>query len=227
MIPYATTTRTRRNIAAMRAAGWRLLLTPAIHDDHGLPYALDNGAWGAFQRGVPWDADAFCRLVDRYGAAADFIVLPDIVGGGLLSLARSLAWLERLRPPWRRLLLPVQDGVHPVHVASVVGATVGLFVGGSTAWKLWMLPDWADLARRTGCYLHVGRVNTARRIRLCQMAGADSIDGTSVTRYAVTLPKAPPRGFAATWSCYSPSLIHPGTPCGRCDACVLRAEALT
>jgi len=37
-------------------------------------------------------------------------------------------------------------------------------------------------------YFHVGRVNTARRIRLCAEAGADSFDGTSVSRYAQTLP---------------------------------------
>ena len=33
-----------------------------------------------------------------------------------------------------------------------------------------------------------GRVNTQRRIRLCAAAGADSFDGTSASRYAVTLP---------------------------------------
>jgi hypothetical protein len=37
-------------------------------------------------------------------------------------------------------------------------------------------------------HYHVGRVNTARRIRLCAEAGADSFDGTSVTMFSCTLP---------------------------------------
>jgi hypothetical protein len=46
---------------------------------------------------------------------------------------------------------------------------------------------WGMLAREHSAYLHIGRVNTARRIRLCADAGADSFDGTSVSRYATTL----------------------------------------
>jgi hypothetical protein len=47
-------------------------------------------------------------------------------------------------------------------------------------------PVWGRLARECGAYLHVGRVNSARRISLCALAGADSFDGTSVTRFACT-----------------------------------------
>lgn len=172
----------------MRAAGWRLLVTPAASTTHGLPYAIDNGAWGAHCQGIPWDEAAFERLVARGGAGADWIVLPDIVAGGEASLERSRSWV-----PWLKdvapLLLPVQDGMEPANVLDVVRQGIGLFVGGSTAWKLNSLPMWAQLARAEHAYLHVARVNTARRIRLCQMAGADSFDGTSVTRYAVTLPE--------------------------------------
>jgi hypothetical protein len=188
VIAYATTTRTRRNVAALAAAGWRLFLTPQIQTQHGLPYALDNGAWGAYRRGVPWDGAAFRELLADLGAGADFVVLPDIVGDGPRSLARSLTWLPTVRAVNPRVLLPVQDGCEDA-VAPLLPAVFGLFVGGTTEWKLSTLPWWAALARRHGKYLHVARVNTARRIRLCQMAGAHSFDGTSVTRYAVTLPK--------------------------------------
>ena len=49
------------------------------------------------------------------------------------------------------------------------------------------LPLWGDLAKDIQAYLHVGRVNAARRIALCAAAGADSCDGSSVSRYAVTI----------------------------------------
>jgi hypothetical protein len=65
---------------------------------------------------------------------------------------------------------------------------IGIFVGGSTAWKLRTLPLWGTLAAEMGCWLHVGRINTARRITLCSLVGATSFDGTSVSRFASTLP---------------------------------------
>jgi len=189
VIPYATTTRTRRNVAALRAAGWRLLLSPDIHTLHdGFQYGLDNGAWGAYQSGRPWDPDAFRALVLRYGPGADWVIAPDVVGNSLASLALTKQWLPFCLDHCPRVLIALQDGMAPrmVHPLPVTGR-IGFFVGGTTAWKKASLPTWGALARQIGVWLHVGRVNTARRIRLCQMAGAHSFDGTSVTRYAVTL----------------------------------------
>lgn len=189
MTPYASRTGTRRNLAALRDAGWRLMVTPARLQTEGMRYALDNGAWSAFCRQEPWDADAFLRAVQTLGAGADFVVLPDIVGDGRRSLKRSLTWLPFLLGQTRLLLLPVQDGVVEADVSPMLGANVGLFVGGTTPWKLRSLGDWGALAARVGCYIHVGRVNSVRRIARCAASGIHSFDGTSVTRYAVTLPK--------------------------------------
>lgn len=191
MIPYATSTRTRRNVAALAAANWRLLLSPdarTLHD--GFRYALDNGAWGAHQSGRQWDADAFRALVHRYGADADWVVVPDVVGDSLASLQRTREWLPFCLEHCPRVLIALQDGMTPrmVHPLPVTGR-IGFFVGGTTPWKLASLPMWAQLARALDVWLHVGRVNTMRRIRLCQMAGVTSFDGTSASRYAVTLPK--------------------------------------
>lgn len=188
IIPYATSTRTRRNVAALRAAGWRLFVTPESQTTHGMPYAMDNGAWGAYQRGERWAEEPFLAMVDELGEGADFIVLPDIVVGGRRSLDRSAAWAPRLSLV-APILLPVQDGMTPDDVRGFARENIGLFVGGSTEWKLGTLPMWARFAKEHDLWLHVGRVNTMRRIRVCQMAGATSFDGTSATRYAVTLPK--------------------------------------
>lgn len=48
---------------------------------------------------------------------------------------------------------------------------------------------WAALARQHGAYVHVGRVNTRARVRLCMAAGVDSADGTSGSKFAVNVPK--------------------------------------
>jgi hypothetical protein len=189
MVAYASRTGTQRNLAGLRAAGWRLIVSAAgVLRTEGMPYALDNGAWTAFQQGRSFDEDAFMRAVDKVGEHADWIVLPDIVQGGLASLDYSLLWLERLRGLEKRLLIAVQDGMEIDDVRDYLSPTVGIFVGGSTEWKERTAGVWGSVARRRNCYLHVGRVNSVRRIRLCAAAGADSIDGTSASRFALTLP---------------------------------------
>ena len=187
MTPYASRTGTRRNLDALRAAGWHLLVSArGVLRHEGLPYALDNGAWTAFQRGEPFDVKAFEKAVSWGAHAADWLVLPDIVAGGLKSLKMSMQWAPRLIGLCP-LLLAVQDGIKPDDVRSVLGSDIGLAVGGSTEWKESSCKMWGHLARETGCHLHVLRVNTARRIAICAHAGADSFDGTSATRFVKTL----------------------------------------
>lgn len=196
MIAYASRTGTRRNLAALRDAGWRLMVSArGVLRTEGFPYGLDNGAWTAFQRGEPFDVPAFERAVKLLGRGADWIVLPDIVLGGLESLDLSLGWLRRLR---RRValrdaifLIAVQNGMEEAmvrrRIARWLGPNVGIFVGGDTEWKLATMAVWSKLAHARGAICHVGRVNSAKRIHACEAAGVDSFDGSSASRYSVTL----------------------------------------
>lgn len=189
MIPYASNTGTRKNLKAIKDAGWRLLLTPGNHTERGIPFAIDNGAWSCYQSKKPFDESAFSTLVESSGAAADFVIVPDIVAGGCESLRFSLSWMPRLCH-LRQLLLPVQDGMDPLDVAAVLRShsNLGLFLGGTTDWKLRTMREWGIMAGALDRWYHVGRVNTRRRIRLCAESGATSFDGTSVSMYSITLP---------------------------------------
>lgn len=192
MRAYASRTGTRRNLAALRAHGWRLMVSArGVLRHEGFPYALDNGAWTAHQRGEPFDAPAFEKAVKLLGANADFIVVPDIVMGGLDSLNFSRRWLKNLRRRnalrGQTFLIAVQNGMEPKHVRRLLNAKVGVFIGGDTEWKLATLRQWSELAHSRGAICHVGRVNTARRIHACEAAGVDSFDGSSASRFAVTL----------------------------------------
>ena len=190
MVGYASRTGTRRNLAALDDAEWRLLVSAkGVLRTEGMRYAIDNGAWTAFQQQQPFDEPAFLVAIERLGEGADWIVLPDIVEGGLASLDYSLKWKERLRGMPSQLLIAVQDEMQLVDVASFLSPTVGIFVGGSTQWKEATAEAWGSLARRRNCHLHVGRVNSARRIRICAAAGANSFDGTSASRFSKTLPR--------------------------------------
>lgn len=192
MIAYASRTGTKRNLAALRAAGWRLMVSArGVLRTEGFPYALDNGAWTSFQRKERFDADAFRRAIGVLGPGADFIVVPDIVMGGLESLTFSRRWWDALHdyPALRPVpkLLAVQDGFEERWVRPLLSPNTGIFVGGSTAWKLHTMARWAALARDHGAICHVGRVNTARRIALCAAAGVDSWDGSGWSRFADTI----------------------------------------
>jgi hypothetical protein len=190
MICYASRTGTRRNLAALRAAGWRLLVSRAGEwRTEGFRYCLDSGAWSDFQKGERFDDQAYERLIERLGAGADWIVLPDIVAGGRASLELSLRWANRVRSICDLVLIAVQDGMEPEDLRPYVGGNVGIFLGGSTAWKEGRMSDWGAFCAEVGCWYHVARVNTRRRFRMAHAAGATSIDGSSASRFADTIPR--------------------------------------
>ncbi|MBE9505469.1 MAG: hypothetical protein IMY84_01520 [Chloroflexi bacterium] len=195
---YATWTGTRRNLYALKRNDWRLLVTPdtllfgckvpPIWEDGSVaPYAVDNGAWGAHNRGIEWDGDAFEALVSRC-VDPDWVVVPDIVAGGPASLERSLRWISKLRSMGvARMVLPVQDGMSVDDVRPLLGDDVGIFIGGDTEWKLETMPQWGALGAELGVLVHAGRVNSGKRIALCAESGIHSFDGTSCTRHAVNV----------------------------------------
>lgn len=190
---YATHTNTIANLNAMHEHGIRVLVGPdQLSQFRGLPdlaWAVDNGAWGCFTQGKEWDHGRFLAVLDRWGRDADWCVVPDIVAGGLESLALSEEWLPTVLGHCELALIAVQDGMSSDDVRPLLGPSVGIFVGGSTEWKWRTVPTWAQLAAEVGCHLHVGRVNSARRIRWCASLGVDSVDGTSCSVWSSTAPR--------------------------------------
>lgn len=138
-----------------------------------LPFALDNGAFGAFTSGAPWDAAAWLALlarVERTGETPLWALVPDVVGNRDATLR---AW-EQWSPVARRfgwpLAFAVQDGMTP---GDVPDADV-VFVGGTTRWKRRSMASWAKAFPR----VHIGRINTAKWLWRCVEIGAESCDGT-------------------------------------------------
>lgn len=189
---YASRTGTRRNLDALRRAGWGLFVSAAgVHRDEGCPFVIDNGAWSAFTRGEPWDEGRFVAVLDKLAhlETCEGIVAPDVVCGGAESLRLSLAWLDRLLDLGPRVYLAVQPGIAPWAVAPHLGERVGLFVGGDSSWKEATCAVWARLAHERGALCHVGRVNTLRRLLIVKAAGADSFDGSGPSRFEAALHK--------------------------------------
>ncbi len=179
---YASRTGTRRNLDELARAGWRLLVSArGVLRTEGFRYALDNGAWTAFQRRESFDVAAFDRAVELLGNDADFVVIPDKVGDADSTRRMAGEWIPRLAG--MRLYLAVQDGMTAADLDR--SDVAGVFVGGSTEWKLRTAGYWRAETRRRGMLLHVARVNTERRIEFCRSIGATSVDGSSASRFAV------------------------------------------
>ena len=122
------------------------------------------------------------------GEGARWVVMPDCVGDASRTLEMAAEWWPLLDN--YPVLLAVQDGIAAADVAIwLERGAAGLFVGGSTAWKLRTLSQWAAMARSYGKICHVGRVNSIRRIRQCVDAGVHSVDGTSATRFSCNAQK--------------------------------------
>lgn len=144
------------------------------------PWFYDNGAFGDWQAGRPFDEEAFASDLPRIRGSVvppAFIVCPDRVAGGLESLAFSLGWLPRLKCecPGLPVYLAVQDGLSEIDVPEGFD---GLFVGGTLSWKIATGSSWVAEAKRRGVPCHVGRVGNRRRLAWAKRIGADSIDSS-------------------------------------------------
>lgn len=157
------------------------LLTPLTRyrlRDPARPWAIDNGAFAAF------DADAFLTLLqreDHHKARCLFVTAPDVVGSARRTLEVFEFWKERLSG-WP-IALACQDGQE--HLPIPWDDIAAVFIGGSTNWKAGEhAAHIIKAAKAIGKWVHVGRVNHAARFDHFEKLGADSIDGTGISRYS-------------------------------------------
>jgi len=184
---YTGQTRSRRAIALCERVGLGECVNrgelPPRRTSHG--WFLDCGAFVDWKAGRAFDFVRWARDLrwTAYSIAAgklqapDFIVMPDLVGGGLASLARSVDELNYVPPELPVRYLVVQEGMTPAHVAEVLPLFGGVFVGGAEmSWKLATAPNWIALAHAHNLQCHIGRIGTVARLELVRRLGADSID---------------------------------------------------
>lgn len=191
---YASRTGTKRNLDGLRRHGWGLLVSRAgeWRTEGFTDWVADNGAWADFQAGRQFYDDEFERFlmwVEDQPVPPAWLVLPDIVAGGLASLALSVRYINRCLSVAPMVLIAVQDGMTVDDLVPLVGPKVGVFMGGSTEWKVSQMRHWGEFSEAHGAHYHVARVNSIKRMSLAVYAKAASIDGSSASRYAVSLPK--------------------------------------
>lgn len=144
----------------------------------GIPWAADNDCFQAL------DADAFVRMLDAIQGLPGclFVACPDVVAKASETLERFYEWDSAIKTRGLPVALVLQDGMTPRSVPW--GDFDAVFVGGTTAYKLGAeAARIVALARMRGLWAHMGRVNTATRIRYAASIGCHSCDGTKYARW--------------------------------------------
>lgn len=177
---YFATPSTLRVREAMTSGLLGAIVTPAQGNlvPAGVVKAADNGCFGG---GYPGDEAYLDWLAgqDRIGEFA-FAVAPDVVCDAAATLVRSAPMLAPVRALGYPVALAAQNGLEDLTVPWEEFDV--LFLGGDTAWKLGPAARrLATEAKTRGKRVHMGRVNSLRRLRYAAAIGADSVDGTYLT----------------------------------------------
>lgn len=185
MVLVSGATATVRRLSG--ATGLGVLVTPRARQDlskvvaSGMPWAADNDCF------LRLDAAAYRRMAVAVAGLPRllWVACPDVVADHAATVRRWRRW----RPYLARLGLPAafvcQNGCTPSAVPW--GELSAVFIGGDTAWKLGAEAAAIIVeARRRGVWVHIGRVNSARRERHFLRLGADSFDGTQHSMFPDT-----------------------------------------
>lgn len=144
-------------------------------DLNSRPWAADNGC---YSQGDNFNLDPYLDWLEKrrqHLPTCLFATAPDVLGDAEATLLRSAPVLPLIRELGYPAALVGQDGL----VDPPWETFDAFFIGGTTAWKMSM--DAFRLtheARRRGKWCHMGRVNSYRRLRLAELFGCQSVDGT-------------------------------------------------
>jgi len=159
-----------------------------------IPYILDNGAFSLFE------GPKFAQMA-RVGLADPrcmFVIMPDIVGDHKETMARFTYWYRLLdldeyprESHGDKLGFVAQDGCSVETMPDALWDLIGcLFIGGTDLFKEGQEAfDLIEEAKIRNKWVHVGRVNTPRKIVYFHGL-ADSFDGSGIARFTETRRKA-------------------------------------
>ncbi len=171
------------------------MMTPMMGNNPDLSktrWAADTGCFSQPQaftlpRYLDW-LDAKPRDTNLFATA------PDVVPDAEATWERSKGVLPQIRELGFNAALVAQNGIE--HMSIRWESFDALFIGGTTEWKLSETVYLLGIeARARGKWLHWGRVNSLRRLRMARRAHANSADGTYI-KYAPDLLAPRMRGWA-------------------------------
>ena len=142
----------------------------------GLAWAADNDCFQGL------DEKRFCQMLDRIDGLPGclFVSCPDVVADHARTRELWDDWSPLIAAAGQPAAFVLQDGASWDEIPK----GCPLFIGGSTEYKLGAeCAEIVGRARSEGRWIHMGRVNSAKRMTYAASIGVDSVDGTGWVRF--------------------------------------------
>ena len=140
-----------------------------------LPYAIDNGKFGVYIHGKPWEEEKFFITLRHFQGQEippRWAAVPDVVANKEETLKAWENWFPRLSEEFSfNWAFVAQDGMTPCDVPTDADV---VFIGGSKAWK-WKN---AKLFSESFPRVHIGGVNSTHYLNYSKSLGVESVDGS-------------------------------------------------
>ena len=137
---------------------------------------LDNAAYSN------WCESSYLKMLRRWSDApipVEWVTLPDVVGDAAATNYLFEVWHDKVALP---RAFVAQDGSEDLELPWSHFRC--LFIGGTTQWKLSRCAESVVREAKHRCkVVHMGRVNSQKRLRYAYQLGCDSIDGTGYSKY--------------------------------------------
>jgi hypothetical protein len=169
-------------------------VTPKSHSNtKALDLILTQGCtWGADNDCyIGFDESKYIKMIERLPRVdtLKYITMPDVVGNHEKTIVLFEEWHKKLHKEKLPIAFVLQDGCTVKDVP--FDKTKAIFIGGTTEYKLSeTVRNIVEIAKKKNKWVHMGRVNSIKRITYARSIGVDSFDGTSFSMFANTyIPK--------------------------------------
>lgn len=154
--------------------------------EQGCLFGADNDCFKGFDKAKYEKMIEMLPRVDKL----KYVTIPDVVGNYEETIKLFDKWHPLLKNENLPLAFVLQDNM-PINEIPF-DKFKSLFIGGSTEYKL--SKEVADIVRITkekDKWIHMGRVNSKKRIKYAHSIGCDSVDGTGFSMFPNThIPSA-------------------------------------
>lgn len=151
----------------------------------GFLWASDNSAFNNFNE------KRFIKMLEKIkGTDCKFVPCPDKVGDSKETMKLFYEYYPIIKKYNLPIALVLQDGMTKDFIPfDLIDA---IFIGGSTEYKLGHeVREIVSFAKKNKKWIHMGRVNSNKRLKYAYDIGCDSVDGSGYSMFAeIMIPKA-------------------------------------
>lgn len=144
-------------------------------------FGADNDCYNSFHKAR---YEKMIEILPRV-PSLKYVTVPDVVEDFEKTIKLFDEWYYILKNEKLPLAFVLQDNM-PINYIPF-DKIEALFIGGSTEYKLSdEVANIVSIAKNKNKWVHMGRVNSKKRIRYAHSIGCDSFDGTSFSRFSRT-----------------------------------------